>query len=137
MRGQNADRVVIERQLDDSIIEKIFLYHLSLDVRAGNGESLNSIIDEVALLLSESTMALNIFKLKLLETGYYEIHKPLYEERGYTIRQENLYRVTGNFPRITESQIPIGVGDVKYSIVLSESEEWRITLESLFNEIIS
>jgi hypothetical protein len=137
--GNNHQKIHItsERQLDDSIIQKIFLYHLSLDIRVGNGESLNSLIDEVALLLSETTMALNLFKLKLLETGYYEIHKPLYEEKGYSIRQENIYRVTGNFPRITESQIPIGVGDVKYSIVLSESEEWRITLESLFNEIIS
>jgi hypothetical protein len=70
-----------------------------------------------------------------LESGYYEIHRPLYEERGYTIRQENIYRVSGKFPRITENQIPIGVGDVKYSIVLSESEEWRINQETLLEEI--
>ena len=80
-------------------------------------------------------MASNLFKLKLLESGYYDIHMPLYEERGYTIRQENLYRVSGNFPRITENQIPIGVGDVRYSIVLSESEEWRINQEILLGEI--
>lgn len=135
--GNNHQKIHItsERQLDDSIIEKIFLYHLSLDIRIGNGESLNSLIDEVLELLNENTMALNLFKLKVLESGYYDIHRPLYEERGYTIRQENLYRVTGNFPRITENQIPIGVGDVKYSIVLSESEEWRITQETLLSEI--
>ena len=80
-------------------------------------------------------MASNLFNLKLLESGYYEIHKPFYEEKGYAIRQENLYRVNGNFPRITENQIPIGVGDVRYSIVLSESEEWRIDQETLLSEI--
>lgn len=135
--GNNHQKIHItsERQLDDSIIEKIFLFHLSLDVRVGNGESLNTIIDEVSELLNESTMSSNLFKLKLLESGYYEIHKPLYDERGYTIRQENLYRVMGNFPRITENQIPIGVGDVRYSIVLSESEEWRINHETLLVEI--
>lgn len=135
--GNNHQKIHItsERQLDDSIIEKIFLYHLSLDIRIGNGESLNSLTDEVLELLNENTMALNLFKLKLLESGYYDIHRHLYEERGYTIRQENLYRVTGNFPRITENQIPIGVGDVKYSIILSESEEWRITQETLLSEI--
>ena len=122
--GNNHQKIHItsERQLDDSIIEKIFLFHLSLDVRVGNGESLNILIDEVSELLNENTMASNLFKLKLLESGYYDIHKPLYDERGYTIRQENLYRVSGNFPRIMENQIPIGVGDVRYSIVLSESE---------------
>lgn len=135
--GNNHQKIHItsERQLDDSIIEKIFLFHLSLDIRVGNGESLNSIIDEVSEILKENTMTNNLFKLKLLESGYYEIHRPLYEERGYTIRQENLYRVSGNFPRITENQIPKGVGDVKYSIVLSESEEWRIGTETLLGEI--
>lgn len=135
--GNNHQKIHItsERQLDDDIIEKIFLYHLSLDIRVGNGESLNFLIDEVSEMLNSTTMASNLFKLKLLESGFYDVHKPLYEEQGYTIRQENIYRVSGNFPRITENQIPIGVGDVRYSIVLSESEEWRIDTETLFNEI--
>lgn len=135
--GNNHQKIYItsERQLDDSIIDKIFLFHLSLDVREGNGESLNKLIDEVSELLNDNTMASNLFKLKLLESGYYDINKPLYDERGYTIRQENIYRVTGNFPRITENQIPIGVGDVRYSIVLSESEEWRISHETLLEDI--
>lgn len=135
--GNNHQKIHItsERQLDDSIIEKIFLFHLSLDVRVGNGESLNTLIDEVSEILNNNTIASNLFKLKLLESGYYDIHKPLYDERGYTIRQENLYLVSGNFPRITENQIPIGVGDVRYSIVLSESEEWRINHETLLREI--
>ncbi len=135
--GNNHQKIHItsERQLDDTIIKKIFLYHLSLDVRVGNGESLNILIEDVSELLSDNTMASNLFKLKLLESGYYDIHKPLYDERGYSIRQENLYRVSGNFPRITENQIPIGVGDVRYSIVLSESEEWRINHETLLEDI--
>jgi hypothetical protein len=135
--GNNHQKIYItsERQLDDSIVEKIFLFHLSLDVRAGNGDTLNIIIEEVSELLNENIMATNLFKLKLLESGYYDIHKPLYDERGYTIRQENLYRVSGNFPRITENQIPSGVGDVRYSIVLSESEEWRINYQTLLGEI--
>jgi Putative PD-(D/E)XK family member, (DUF4420) len=135
--GNNHQKIHItsERQLDDSIIEKIFLFHLSLDVRVGNGESLNILIDEVSEILNDNTIASNLFRLKLLESGYYDIHKPLYDERGYSIRQENLYRVSGNFPRITENQIPIGVGDVRYSIVLSESEEWRINHETLLENI--
>ena len=135
--GKNHQKIHItsERQLDDSIIEKIFLYHLSLDIRVGNGESLNTLIDSMKELLIDNTVASNIFNLKLLESGYYEIHQPLYEEKGYSIRQKNIYRIAGNFPRITENQIPQGVGDVKYSIVLSESEEWRISPENLFSEI--
>ena len=135
--GKNHQKIHItsERQLDDSIIEKIFLYHLSLDIRIENGESLNSIVIEILKQLSDDIVAHNLFKLKLLESGYYKIHKYLYEERCYSIRQENSYRVSGNFPRITEKQIPNGVGDVRYSIILSESEDWRIDKETLLKEI--
>ncbi|PWJ57384.1 putative PD-(D/E)XK family protein DUF4420 [Dyadobacter jejuensis] len=135
--GNNHQKIHIssERQLDDSITEKIFLYHLSLDLRLGNGESLNGLIDEVSELLSSHTIASGLFKLKLLESGYYETHKKLYAEMGYIIRQENIYRISGNFPRITESQISRGIGDVSYSIILSESEDWKVTQEILLKEI--
>ena len=43
--------------------------------------------------------------------------------------------MNGDFPRITEQLIPNGVGDVQYSIVLTESESWRITVDDLFIQI--
>ena len=135
--GKNHQKIYIsnERQLDDAIIPDIFLYHLSLDVRAGNGETLNNLIDNIYDFLTEKTVETNLFSLKLMETGYFAIHKKLYDENGYTIRQENIYSVSGSFPRITEQQIPEGVGDVRYSIVLSETESWRINDTNLFKRI--
>ena len=73
--------------------------------------------------------------MKLMEYGYFDIHKNLYDDNGYTIRQENVYSVSGDFPRITEKQIPKGVGDVKYTIILTESESWRINEIDLFKQI--
>lgn len=135
--GNNHQKIHIssERQLDDSIIDNVFLYHLSLDVRIGNGESLITIINIVLGLLNDNIIAYNLFKMKLLESGFYDVHKSLYKDKNYNIRKENIYRVSGNFPRIIESQIPIGVGDVKYSIVLSETEGWRIDQQTLLDEI--
>ena len=135
--GKNHQKIQIssERQLDDDIVPHIFLYHLSLDIRSSKGETLNNLVESVIELLTVQTMATNLFKMKLIEAGYFEIHNPLYEEMGYTVRQENIYYVTGHFPRITERQIPIGVGDIRYSIVLTESESWRIDETELFNKI--
>lgn len=135
--GKNHQKIFIssERQLDDSIIPNIFLYHLSLDIRMGYGETLNFIIEDVLNLLTENSFATNLFKLKLMKYGYFDIHKNLYNDKGYTIRHENFYSVTGDFPRITEKKIPAGVGDVKYSIILTESESWRINEVNLFNKI--
>lgn len=135
--SKNHQRIHIssERQLDDSIISNIFLYHLSLDIRMGFGETLNLIIEDISHLLNNNSIATNHFKLKLMEYGYFDLHKNLYDDNGYTIRQENIYSVIGDFPRITENQIPNGVGDVKYSIILTESESWRINEDDLFNKI--
>lgn len=135
--GKNHQKIHIssERQLDDSLIPNIFLYHLSLDVRIGFGETLNFIIEDISHLLNDNSIATNHFKLKLIESGYFDIHKNLYDDHGYNIRQENIYSVIGDFPRITEKQIPIGVGDVKYSIILTESESWRINEDNLFHKI--
>lgn len=136
--GKNHQKIHInnERQLDDSIIPNIFLYHLSLDIRMGFGETLNFIIEDISHLLNDNSIATNHFKLKLMEYGYFDKHKNIYDDQGYTIRKENIYSVFGDFPRITEKQIPIGVGDVKYSIILTGSESWRINEDNLFNKII-
>lgn len=135
--GKNHQKIHInsERQLDDSIIPNIFLYHLSLEVRNGNGESLNKLIDSVCERLESHSTALRLFNLKLIESGYFERHRPQYEDTGYSVRQENIYIVRDQFPRITEQQIPSGVGDVKYSIVLTESQSWRIEESELYNQI--
>ena len=135
--GKNHQKIHVssERQLDDSIIPNIFLFHISLDVRMDYGETLNFIIEDVINIISKNSLATNHFKSKLIESGYFDIHKKLYDNIGYTIRHENIYSVIGDFPRITEKQIPIGVGDVKYSIILSESESWKIDEYNLFNHI--
>lgn len=125
--GKNHQKIHVtsERQLDDSIVENIFLVHLSLEIRNDKGETLNQIVFQIQSLLSDSQSASNLFKLKLYEYGYFEFESDLYDHKGYSIRQENYYQVKGEFPRIKEGQIPKGVGDVTYSIILSESEEWR------------
>ncbi len=135
--GKNHQKIYVnsERQLDDSIIPNIFLFHLSLDIRMGYGESLNFIIEDIFTILYEKPLATNLLKFKLIESSYFEIHKTLYDDKGYTVRQENIYSVIGDFPRITEKQIMTGVGDVKYSIILTESESWRINENNLFKKI--
>lgn len=135
--GNNHQKISIsnERQLDDSIIPYIYLYHLSLDVRKEYGESLNEIIEDILEILSNQAAATNLFKMKLMEAGYFDVQKGLYSEKGYTIRSEDMYRVTENFPRITEKHVPLGVGDVTYSIMLDGLDSWRIDECTLFAKI--
>ena len=135
--GKNHQKLQIssERQLDTTLVPNIILVHLSLEVRQGYGETLVDIIEELKKFINRSPAAYSVFRLKLLETGYYEHHAEIYRETGYSIRQENLYKITDDFPRITEGMIPTGVGDVRYSIVISANENWMMDEDQLFQQI--
>lgn len=135
--GKNQQKLHIssERQLDSSLVPNIYLIHISLEVREGFGTTLNQIVKDTNEILENSPAALSSFRLKLLEIGYFEHHQDLYASAGYSVRQTICYRITDDFPRITEAMIPSGIGDVKYSLVVSASENWMIDLLEIINEI--
>ncbi len=135
--GNNHQKIHIssERQLDDSIVPVIYLFHFSLDIRNNLGETLNQIVEEIETILQSFIPELNSFRLKLFEVGYFEIHKQLYKFSGYNIRQENIYKVESTFPRITENEIRDGVGDVKYSVIVADCLSFTRTETELFNQI--
>jgi len=120
--GNNHQKVHIssERQLDTTNLDDLFLYHISLEQMQNSGETLNNIVDSVIEILHAETFALNKFKSKIYEVGYFELQRNLYDQIGYFIRQDVFYKVENDFPRIQENDIKVGVGDVKYSIILSQ-----------------
>jgi hypothetical protein len=85
--------------------------------------------------LVNDVVELNSFRFKLFEVGYFDIHQPIYRDTGYNIRQESIYKVEGEFPRIKESEIRNGVGDVKYSIVIADCLSFVRTKPELFQTI--
>jgi len=136
--GKNHQKIHItsERQLDTSFIPMVFLFHLSLDVRQGHGETLNDIVNVLNVIFRSNSVVSNTFQMKLMEANYFDIHSDLYRETGYTIRQENIYLVTENFPKITETQVPSGVGDVHYTLIVPANNEWTVSKEQLFQNLI-
>lgn len=133
--GNNHQKVHIssERQLDISNLENLFLYHISLEQLQNSEETLNDIVDSVSEILRIETISLNKFKSKLYEVGYFDLQRNLYENIGYRIRQDDYYKVENDFPRIEENDIRPGVGDVKYSIILSQCTPFVINEVDVFN----
>jgi hypothetical protein len=130
-------RIASERQLDLVGIDRFLLFHLSIDSRQGSGTTLPDVVDEVRSLSSSVGTRVNFEEL-LFQAGYSDIHRHLYDSTGFTIRDQITYSVTDDFPRIIESQIPDGVGDVHYSIASSACAEFRITeaqIESLITGV--
>jgi hypothetical protein len=111
--------IASERQLDDTGVGALFLSHVSLDAHRHSGETLPQLVDELMLRLAEAGLT-SAFESKLIEDGYLERQRSLYDDVGYTIREYNLFRVSEGFPRIIESDLRQGVGDVRYTITVAE-----------------
>jgi len=136
--GNNHQKVQIssERQLDTTNLEDLLLYHISLEQQQNSGETLNDIVDSVIDILSTEIIALNKFKSKIYEVGYFDLQRNLYETVGYHIRQDEFYKVEKDFPRIEENDLRTGVGDVKYSIILSQCAQFSIGEFEVFDTVI-
>lgn len=124
--GNNAGQITVhgKRQLDETLLDKLYLYHLSLDVSRMNGETLNEKVDEVRLLLADDAVALGSFNAKLFEAGYTDSQRNLYDDRCYKVRAENIYNIDGRFPRIKEQELRNGINDVVYTIDVSTCDEF-------------
>lgn len=135
--GNNQDRVHVngERQLDTFNLDKLFLYHLSVEARQNSGENLNQLVASISERLSNNFMALKRFQTKLLTGGYFDRHRDLYASTGYFLRREVFYQVTGSFPRIEQKDLRTGVADVKYSITLTGCNEFVKSEQEVFQEI--
>jgi hypothetical protein len=136
--GNNHQKVHIssERQLDTTNLDILFLNHLSLELMQKSGETLNQLIDIIIETLNSDYTALSQFRNKLIQAGFLDHHRQYYSDIGYFIRQDIFYKVEGHFPRIQESDIRDGVGDVKYSIVISQCSDFIRSEQQVFQSII-
>ncbi len=133
----NPQKVTIngERQLDETLLENLFLYHFSVEVSNGNGQTLCQKIAAIRKKLENDTPALSLFNTKLFEAGYLDKHESFYQDRFYQVRNENFYKIENDFPRIKENELRRGVSDVKYSIILAMYDEYLVSENQLFNTV--
>ena len=45
---------------------------------------------------------------------------------SYALRNADWFDVRDGFPRLVESDLPVGVGDVGYALALSACEDYRL-----------
>jgi len=129
-------RISNERQLDTSLLNNLFLFHLSIEKRNSDENTLNTIVDEVYSILGEKKLFGNILKRKLISAGYFDHHQHLYQNLSFIIRDEDFYKIENKFPRIEEKDLMKGVGDVKYSIILtSETEHYKTNLNEILKNL--
>jgi len=118
------------RQLDDGPFEDLLLSHIILDRLEGVGETLPELVESTRII-ARNEGAGGLFEERLLASKYHDANREDYDKFGYTLRRNVVYRVSGGFPRIMDTDLRNGVENVRYSIdrmVIgpSEIEESRV-----------
>lgn len=132
-------RITSERQLDVTGTEALFLLIVVLDERevdgspGAGGRSLPEQIHRLRAALPAAM--LEAFDDRLLDYGFLEADATRYECRRFTRRHEHAFLVSGEFPRLTEADLPVGVGDVSYKLSLSACEPFAVSIEQLLAAI--
>jgi hypothetical protein len=130
-------RITSERQLDDTGIPALFLHVVVLDERVieqdvtAGGMSLPALIADVRVNLASHPQLIERFDDSLLEAGYLDVDASRYAARRFALRHEHTFRVRDGFPRLTEKDLPEGVGDASYSLSLTACKPFTVTVSAM------
>ena len=129
-------RISSERQLDHSADGPLFLVHCAVDVRSdGSGVSLPAFVERLRDLVGRQSDAGILLDDSLMTYGYLDVHAPRYVS-AYNVRYVDCFEVSDSFPRIRESDLDEGIGEVSYSLALSACEPHRVDLETAIGRIV-
>jgi hypothetical protein len=127
-------RVSSERQLDETGTPSLHLLHVSLDVHRDSGESLPEIVTSLRDAVGGGPVAA-LFDDRLLDAGFADMHEARYAHTGYTVREENFFALREGFPRITERELPPGVGGVSYALTIAACLPFRVEAGTLLSSL--
>lgn len=114
------------RQLEPAGLDNLYLYHIALVIHRESGLSLPGLIANISQLVQANSTTLENFNEQLFRLGYLKSESTWYGKTGYHVLSQHAYRIEAGFPRIVLDDIPEGVGDVKFSVVLSACSEYLI-----------
>ncbi len=116
-------------QLDDAETGELYLYSLRLSRDALAANTLSSLVEVAATALSGQPEARADLLTKLGQRGY----TPAGRDQSavpYRVVEESLYKVHGQFPRLTRASfadgLPIGITNVSYQLDMNACISWRV-----------
>lgn len=127
--------IASERQLDDTGVAALFLVHLSLDSRQDGRRTLPVLIDDLRATLAGRESSAFLLEERLFAAGYLDAHRHRYERTTYAVRTCQIYRVREGFPRLVEADLPVGVGNVRYSVAAAACTPFAVDIDEVLNII--
>lgn len=122
-RGLLTVRISSERQLEDDVVGRLFLWCVAIE-KNENGRTINEMIGMIIDVIGTDETLRTRFLQKLIGVGYIPTDAGIYTTR-FAIREDLVYRVWDGFPRIVPADVPDCVYDVSYSIDLEACSQWK------------
>tara|TARA_B100000519_G_C14196096_1_gene415515 strand:+ start:54 stop:1037 length:984 start_codon:yes stop_codon:yes gene_type:complete len=129
-------KVVIssEKQLDDTGFDNLFLYCITLNMDSNSGQSLTGLVNELYEFFNDFPGASMLFSNYLNNSGYLEEHEEHYDENKYIFKKEYLFKVSDDFPKITDP--PEGIGDIKYSLMIASVVDFSVPINESIDILV-
>ena len=115
-----------ERQLDERGLSSLHLFFVAIRKAEGGGTTLPERVDSIKVKLGASPAALLRFGDCLVNAGYHEHHAPKYKSH-FIVKEEMLFHVRDNFPRIIDP--PDGVGSLTYGVLISSCRSFDTNIQ--------
>lgn len=120
-----------EKQLDSTGIEHLYLSLFALNLHSNMPDrTLPALIREIRSLIQEDSIACFQFQIKLAKYGYNEIFSNKYTI-GFSVFEMKFFEVVQGFPRLLQGNLPNGVGDLKYSVIVAACAPFEIETDIL------
>ena len=115
-----------EKQLDSTGLEALFLVVFYLNLHDNMPDhTLPVFIREIYKHIEDDPAAVFQLQVKLTKYGYNESLADQYTV-GFTIHEVKYFHVTDGFPRLVQANLPDGLGDLQYSVVVAACNSFEI-----------
>ncbi|WP_405232524.1 PD-(D/E)XK motif protein [Lentisalinibacter salinarum] len=116
-------RISGEDQLDATGLAELFLTVIALRIDEQVGISVDELVDKLTDRLGANREALLAFRTGLAKYGYID-QSSIVDMFFFTPKTLSQYCVTDSFPKLTRSDLPSSIHDVRYKLSLSALEEF-------------
>lgn len=120
-----------ESQLEELAAGPLYLCSVVIDEVVGSGISLPELVAAVRIDLGSDEVAAQTFEDKLIDAGYLYAHERRYDGSAYRVARIDSFHVHGDFPRIRQRSLALGVTDVKYRVSVEACRAFAVTQDEI------
>ncbi|WP_110953775.1 PD-(D/E)XK motif protein [Anaerosinus massiliensis] len=116
-----------EYQLDTKdVLNSLYLQVFALRRSESDGFTLSDAVHDIEATLISDSQCFQQFEQKLEKYGYLKAYEELYQT-GYFIRENCMYIVDSDFPKIEKSELDTGVSNVSYIVNIDMCQKFLVS----------